>query len=349
MRNRGLAILGITSWLFCLTIMAKTESPVLIWHVSAGIDYAYHQYYDVPAWNCDGSILLLRGINSRVYLAQKTGQAPVELKLPELPQRYLQWDQTKPQILYYITYRKPQQTLLYSYNLTTNTAALLIRIDDRLDLAPAHPDGEHLLLTPRINDQSAAVIYSLTTGKTIKIPVPTKIHRVRFTTDQNLSLFCNNEKESVSAERTNWLLDAKSGRSTLIGTGFASHPDWQLGGQMLSYFEQGNLVILDQSGQEIRRIPGINGHQSWSRDGRYIVADIYQDKKKSYGGMIVLVEVATGKIIPIIEHRSKLEKDQATHPHARFSPDGTKIVYNSNNFGSTNPQVYVVDISRVIH
>lgn len=316
------------------------------WHVSVGIGYAYHQYYDIPAWNCNGSVLLLRGKNAP-YLVEKLGEPPMILKLGSKVVSYLQWDRKNPFLLYYIAYNKKKDTELHCYNLNNDEDSLIYRAKGLLSLAPLHPDGRHLLLCPRINRTDPARIYDLETGAVKIIPVPGPVHRVRFTKNSDLSLFCNleTEKNSSSSPRTSWVIDAATGKPKLLITGEAGHPDWCPGGNWLSFFREGNLWIIDRSGQRVKEFTGLRGHQSWSEDGSLIVADI-NTRRSRYGGWIVICRVDTGDVVPLIEHCSTLTSDQASHPHPVFSPDGTKVVYNSNNFRINPPQVYVIKVKN---
>jgi hypothetical protein len=337
----------------CAGLRGFAAGDFMALNYSQGLDFAYHQYYDVPAWNCDGSLLLMRDAKGNAYLVKGTTAptAPVLLSLAQKPTGYLQWDAVNPRTLYLISYIS-SQTWLYQIDVSTKDAKFLYKATGRYDLAPLHPDGDHLLLHPRVGAADPAIIYSVRTGTTQMVAMPGPVHRVRFTTHPDLSLFCNTETqpgESI-AERRSYIINALTGRAALLFKGEASHPDWQPGGGIISFFQESSLYFLDRSGQKLKSVAGLNGHQSWSCDGRYIVAEIYDNNNANlnFRGWIVMINVANGQVIPIIKHQARSDKNQATHPHPHFSPDGTKIVFNSNHLGTTNPQVYVVDISAIV-
>ena len=51
-------------------------------------------------------------------------------------------------------------------------------------------------------------------------------------------------------------------------------------------------------------------------------------------------------VTSLVRHDSRGTSDQDTHPHVIGSPDSTKAVFNSNNEGKEEPQVYVVQVRR---
>src|SRR5262249_49588776 len=106
------------------------------------------------------------------------------------------------------------------------------------------------------------------------------------------------------------------------------------------------LSLFDDSAPatEMSRIDQIDGHQSWSQQGDRIVADIYDNATCSpYIGKIVVINPTDGSIKAIADHHCvySIEPKEIHHPHAVFSPDATKIVYNSDN-GGRYGSVYVV-------
>ncbi|HYH03072.1 MAG TPA: hypothetical protein VEC37_08235, partial [Bacillota bacterium] len=84
-------MLLIFSALFMLTVspwpngQAASSAHGKVWHVSSKLNYAYHQCYDVPAWNVNGSRILLRGKKGAVYLVKGLEAEPEPVKLPEVP------------------------------------------------------------------------------------------------------------------------------------------------------------------------------------------------------------------------------------------------------------------------
>jgi hypothetical protein len=232
--------------------------------------------------------------------------------------------------------------------LSNGTRQTVYRTDDKLELAVPHPDGEHLLLVPHMGDQHPAEVVSIRSGTATRVPMPGPVHRVRFTKHADLSLFCNlqTEKKNAAARenRISWLVSLQ-GKAQILIHGAAGHPDWDPQGNRLSFFMDDALHVVDRSGHPIKTIPGLTGHQSWLSDGRWIISDI---DKGSAGkkGWLVVIDTQSGAVTPLVRHYSHYTSDQWTHPHVIGSPDGTKAVFNSNNEGKEEPQVYVVQVRR---
>lgn len=78
-------------------------------------------------------------------------------------------------------------------------------------------------------------------------------------------------------------------------------------------------------------------HGSCSMDGRWMVSDT---NWPDHG--IQLINVATKKYTTLCYSNSSSGHPQWSHPHPSFSPDGKKVVFNSDMNGI--PNVYIVDI-----
>jgi hypothetical protein len=82
-------------------------------------------------------------------------------------------------------------------------------------------------------------------------------------------------------------------------------------------------------------------HSSASHDGEWIVSDT---NWPNIG--IQLVHVPSGRYQTLCLDQSSNASQQPTHPHPVFSPDGTKVCFNSDKTGI--PQVYVVKIPEYL-
>lgn len=341
------------NFLIFLGICLVTVSPGLnsqrtgahsdnVWKVSSGLKYAYHQCYDVTAWNANGSRILLRGKKGTVYLVKGLEAEPETVKLPEVPAGYIQWDRMRPDIFYYVTQDPSHQTAVYSYNIISKENKLLFKAPGGLQLAPPHPDGEHLLLYPQQEGVGIAEIYSLQTQKVLIVPLPDKVYRVRFTKHPDLSIFCILEK-SDAKDRTNWIMDAYTGVARQLVEGSTEYPDWQPGGILLSYFENGRLLMVNRKGEPVKIIPDIEGFQSWADDGKTLVIAVTY-KKSKYFGEIVTYDSNSGEIRSLAKYFYQPLKAAQSLVNPYFSPDKTKVVFNSDESGKGNTQVYVVKV-----
>ena len=75
MRKAIVTVLSVCSILAALwgESRAAIEDGKTVWKVSGGLTRAHHQYYDVPAWNCNGSALLIQSEPIRCPLATSSG------------------------------------------------------------------------------------------------------------------------------------------------------------------------------------------------------------------------------------------------------------------------------------
>lgn len=325
-----------------LSTKAVNFGPGEVWRVSTGLSYAYHQGYDVPAWNADGSLLLFRGKKGQVYLVKSLNDQPEQIKLTETPVGAVQWDRKRPEVFYYVTRERNQQTAVYSYNLASQEAKILFKAPGAIQLAPGHPDGEHLLLHAQTSGGGAAEIYSLQTQKILIIPLPGKVCRVRFTKHPDLSIFCNLSNQ-VTAEAAGWIMDAYTGVARQLVSETIQNWDWQPGGNCFSYSEADRLCIINRKGEPVKVISELSGPHSWAEDGKSLIIAV-TNKKSSYYGQIVVYNPDKGEVRAVGEHHFQVGAAML-QPNPNFSPDQTKAVYNRNDNGRNYPQVYVVKVS----
>jgi len=329
-------------------VLSPTVKPMPksgLWLVSGSIPAAYHQYYDVPAWNCNGSKLLFRSESERdVYMISRIGEEPCKIEVhPKMGRggdNYVQWDVSSPDVFYYVAYDIDQAgTYLVKQSLSGTMETIYIN-PSILRLAVPHPNGIHLLFHAPLKKSNDAIIYSLENGETIPVKMPGNVHRVRFTKQPDLSVFCNLSSGSDHVGGS-WI-NTVDGENINFYTDRAGHPDWSPNGELFSFFS-GGLHIVNRNGEQISFLgENIGGHQSWSYDGKSIVVDVYgQPVTRLHSGQIVIVDVETMNTTPVVPHNSEYNKSQSSHPHPYLSPDGTKVVFNSNSMGANSPQVFV--------
>jgi Tol biopolymer transport system component len=327
--------------------MPKIDTVGTTWQISKGLDFANHQYTDIPVYNSNGSMVLFKDGNGNFYINKSLTSLPQKLIFKDEPTGKVEWDRNRPEILYYLSTDKS-----YSYvrrlNLDTSTDELIYKTESEIsEIAPPHPDGDHLLLAPKDQEKSTIEVYSLSTGKSIKIPINIPLHRVRFTQAPDLTIYVNRSAEP----KTSWLVDVPSGQKRQVYQGASTSPNWRPGGENFCFYGNYNgkrsLLVLDTTGTVVKFFPELkNHHLCWSRDGKYIVTDVEQKIKEPYGGWICVVNFETGEIKKVVKHESDFDdedgnKNSSGHPHPQLSPDATKVVYNSSKLGIEHPQVFV--------
>lgn len=358
----GLICLLLLTSLFVLPVnsegIAQQEDSLYVgktWQISRGLDFANHQYTDIPVYNCNGSKALFMGNKGNYYYSENLESSPVKIEFKNKPMGRVQWDSKKPDVLYYLS-NKNSNSIINLLNLATSEDREIYSTPNFIsELAPAHPDGEHLLLAPKDQNESVMEIYSLKTGESIKIPMDIPLHRVRFTKSlKDLTVFVNRSSK-LDKKKTSWLFDPRTKTKKEIYSGPSGSPNWRIGGELFccrGEFNGGRaLLVIDTTGSVVKSFPEIIGHLlSWSPDGKYIVTDVEDDsankRKSKYSGWICVLNYETEEINKIVRHGTQYEnidgeKYDAGYPKAQLSPDGTKVIYNSTKLGIDHTQVFV--------
>lgn len=148
--------------------------------VTSGLDGAYHQYFAVPAWNADGSKLLVvrkRDGKKKAWIIEDRGNGefgePKELPI-DVFYFFMQWDAKNPSLLYFtVTNRHEGETKMLAFDVgqwkRANNGEPIISLRHGTEssqfpqLYPPHPDGEHILLGPRQKGSGDIRIFNLNT------------------------------------------------------------------------------------------------------------------------------------------------------------------------------------------
>lgn len=90
----------------------------------------------------------------------------------------------------------------------------------------------------------------------------------------------------------------------------------------------------------------MDGHCSFSPDGRWLLTDTYPDSHRM--SKLMLYRLADGKLIEVGRFYSPPEfsGDASCDLHPRWSRDGTKICIDSAHEG--HRQMYIVDVRSAI-
>jgi len=102
-------------------------------------------------------------------------------------------------------------------------------------------------------------------------------------------------------------------------------------------------IVTVTPGQSDREIVGLGqefSHPNVSHDARWWVCDEFGT------GDLFIGSMRTHKYALLAHSGSSFGSPQYTHPHPAFSPDGTKVLYNSDMTGV--PQVYVAEVPAAL-
>jgi len=238
------------------------------------------QYYDVPLWNADGSMMLIRSrTESRRFCLANGDGSHLRPSIVTDTRAFACWDPVHIGFVYHLT--QGDERALTRLKVRTGedeVVADLGHLEHQMRQAPLSPDGKHALLHAPPGEQYPCLLVSTAQGSVETVPAPLPVLRVRFSKAPDYSIFLNS---GSGVERTTGFVQVPSGEFRPIHRGYASHPDMSPDGKLLSVFIHADdgvsrdWVLMDRTGTVVGRIPRMMGHQSWSPCGRFCVADGY--------------------------------------------------------------------------
>ena len=332
-----------------------------VWRMTDDPAVERHIYYDILAWNADGSTIFwtARRKGGRNWLmdADGTDIRPLPKPADGGPCRAPHWSAQQPHLMYFARADK-KRTRVMTLDVRDGTVAEIVSVpipetvDGRRfsELPPPHPDERHFLLRWGGQDRHSTmlVVVDAQTGKHYQLEPGMRTHRVRFTKRSDCSVFINSNTDPDKPDqraRSEWLLTLDGKKRRLPPGG--GHPDWSPDGSWLGVFADGGIWLISHDGQIRKELVKTmaGGHGGFSiTTGAYHVADA--PARGPYGNLVYVTELATGQVTPIAYHGSSysgwssgVPDPEATHPAPICSPDETKIIYDSDVLGQ--PDVWV--------
>jgi Tol biopolymer transport system component len=157
------------------------------------------------------------------------------------------------------------------------------------------------------------------------------------------------EKPSKATVKELFLIDA-DGTNFRRWVDYGHHHSWTSDSKHIIFnaqdFQGGGLVLQHVDGRPLQKIADEGGvHPSINPQGTLVVTDCYSGEYKDY---LVLIHVADGRI-------EKLVRTPPTHPRAHnhthcnpsWSPDGSMVIYDNDETGTSQVYVVVVDEDKV--
>ena len=341
------------------TIFHDAVTRAEIWRMTHDPEISRHVYYDIPAWNADGSMLYFvsrrRGGVMGNWLINADGSGVRELRVAGEKGRVLRpmWSVTDPKKMFYQALRS-DCTALCSVNVKTGRRREIALVDlvYRVELCPPSSDERKLLVRGvRDPDKKEWTIYliDVETGEKKLVPIEGNVHRLRFTRAADHTIFYNTNDPVKEVRLGSYRCDADGGNVVDLPVGKAGHPDWSPDGGRLSFTSEGAVWLIDRDGTNKRQLLNMatGMHGGWSLEGGWIVAD--SPDRGPYANQIIRVHTEEpGRVHRICHHNASYQgwgamhpDAESTHPAPVSSPDGTKAVFDSDG-ASKWAEMYVV-------
>ncbi len=334
------------SYLSERTVLRDAQTGCLTWRMTCDPAVDANDYYDIPSWNADGSVMgfltsRAGGGRKEYWLMDANGGRLRPMIVEGKPAGAGYWS-TRYRDRMYQAVHDDSSTAVTAVNPFTGERRLVVKVNRVLgEMSPPHPSEEYFLFGSRgddFNRKSKAYVVGLS-GSVEEVGFERRWHRLRFTKASDRRLFFNFDEP-----RTQWtILPDGSGRTSIPYTG--GHPDWLPDGSELFYFgpddaRSSNVWGVRYDGTGRRLIAPFGGHGGPTLDGDWFVAD---------GGAIEVFRTDGSQTTHFLFHHnsssyphpSRWHPDHHTsHPHPNTSPDGTKVIFNSDFLGQYT-DVYV--------
>ncbi|HPF03650.1 MAG TPA: DUF6250 domain-containing protein [Bacteroidales bacterium] len=335
------------------TVFHDPATGAEIWRLTNDPSIESNEYFDIPVFSADGRYILFvtrRNGKAERWLMNSDGTnlRPVSDKASMGFEKGF-WSILYPDIIYFAE-KQNREGLVFTRIIEMNVINGLTRLitevkGDMGTMQPPHPSENLFLFVDQMGgeyadkDHPSRAITVTRDGKVYVAPFERMVHRLRFTKSPDGRIFSN-----FDDPRTTWTsnYDGSDRREIPFEGG---HPDWVPGGKML-FFNARQLMpdgtvefdvrydAVDQDGKNLRTIFPYGGHASACLDGMYFACDGGEGS-----GSVNYVSLDERNIAITLfpnhtsryDHSNKWHPDHhSTHPHPNSSPDGTKIVSNSD-------------------
>ena len=344
-------------------VFRDTGTGAEVWRMTHDPLTSRHVYYDIPAWNVDGSLLFFiahrPGNGSRNWLMDADGGNVRELPMPATAGEVKRpiWSTSDPATMLCAVVHDGRSELR-ALNVHTGETELLAEVDlvHFLEMTPPSQDGKKLLVRGRRDpDKKVWTVYliDVATGEKTLVPIEGNIHRLRFTRADDDSIFFNLNDPVAETRTGSYRINADGTGLLELKSGGGGHPDWAPDGRAWTYTAERAIWMMDADGSNLRQLIylGAGMHGGWSADGEWIVFDA--PDLGCFANQIAMVHAdEPGRVSRLCFHNASYQgwrlghpDAESTHPAPIASPDGTKVVFDSDMLGGWG-QMYVVIARR---
>ena len=323
------------------SVFTDPQTGYTIWRLTDHPAYERHDYYFIPAWNANGSLILFvtNRHTATHWIMNADGSDPRPLTLSrQLPcVEKVYWSHRNPDLMF-ASISDDQQTSLYQYTLSNEKLALIKTFDHgRLQLQPPHPNDQQFLLSKG----KIAITYNRQTDQLHTLNTGLARHP-RFTNDpQGTFQFTLKEKVAgyTDMQNVNWLMTFDGSSKQRLSGIMGGHPDWDPTGQFMigSHIDGMHMWFADG------RKPKLINNLIRTMHGSYSLSTGNWHFSDGFNGLntIVALNTKTLQTTPIATHASSYMKwsvaphpdIESTHPGPICSPDETKVLFNSDIMG----------------
>ncbi|MCX8038802.1 MAG: fibronectin type III domain-containing protein [Candidatus Sumerlaeia bacterium] len=324
------------------TIFRDSKTGCLAWRMTCDPAVDVNDYYDIPGWNADGSVMgfLSRRTGDKIRWLMDANGANLR-PMPTADGRSIgsgYWSVLYPDRFYHAAF-DGQETRVLATNPLTGVQQTIVRVRGNLgEMMPPHPTEKWFLFGRQtsgnedFNAPSSAFVVGLD-GSVREVKFERRWHRLRFTKSPDGRIFFNFDEP-----RTQWtILPDGSDKTSIPDPG--SHPDWLAGGMELTYYSGGSIwaVRYDGTGKRLVINLGSGGHGGPTLDGDWFVSDT--GRAGNFPDSILYLRTDGSETChTLFKHGSSLyahttqwhPDHHSSHPHPTSSPDGTKTLFNSD-------------------
>jgi Tol biopolymer transport system component len=325
-----------------------------VWRMTTDPAIERHIYYDIPAWNADGSLILFlsdRLGHKGYWLMDADGSniRPLDPKRkPGIKTAY--WSTKNPQWLYFMQ-KARKDTAICQLDLQSGGVKTLATVSGTgFRFAPPSADEAKFLLDKP--EDKLVLLVDAKSGSAKKLSMEAVVHRLRFTRAQDYSIFYNGEARQGYPHHS-WVMDRDGKNVRRISELDHRHPDWSPDGALLFFYAQRKMWTVDRQTAEHRVILdlGVGGHGGWSQDGKWFVSDSIN--RGRFPNQIFMVSAdGSGEVKTLCLHNASYvgwsaghPDAESTHPAPVSSPDDTKVIFDSD-MSDVWGDIYVVVARR---
>jgi len=346
------------------TVFIDKETNGLIWRMTSDPAIDKNEYTDIPVWSADGRYMLFltaRNGGAERWLMEANGNNPKPLSdFADIPPDAGIWSVRYPDIIYYaekeIQNGRITLTHIISANVRTGEKETIVSVNGDLGkMMPPHPSeklflfGDHMGGAWTDKDHPSRAFIVSRRGEVSEVRFDKLYHRLRFTKSPDGRIFYNFDQP-----RTSWtcLPDGTDRIEIKVNGG---HPDWMEGGEWVIFNVREVLPdgtrnfdlrydAIRYDGTGLKTLYPYGGHASTCRDGTHIVCD-----GGPGAGSVNMVSTDSANTSQVLfmnhtsryDHTNRWHPDHhSTHPHPNSSPDGTKVMSNSDVIGQYS-DIYV--------